>query len=126
MLGFRVWDNAYLKFMETQDFFINENGRIIQTSSFIGKWHVPDINRFILMQSTGISDCKDRMIFEGDIVVCQKNMTDYVVKVESVTDFLIEWGQDCDGDRVEMYINGNIYEDEHLLQDVKSNEQINK
>ena len=122
MLGFRVWDSEEKRFLST----IEERRKItIFDDGMLSIYsHEPlseeDLSRYIPMQSTGIKDCNDILIYEGDILL--DGDTYYLV--EDVIGFLTQI--EYLGDNSEMHdfkfirpIIGNKFLNPELLERLK-------
>ena len=115
MLGFRVWDLLDKRFIDCPYQIMNNKGELgmMDRTTF-----VPEPKRFTPMQSTGIKDCCNNMIFEGDVLVEGHN---YVL-VNNIIDFLMYLGTFDDvfeKGKLIMPIIGNIYSNPELLEELK-------
>ena len=88
MLGFRVWDKV-LNMM-----IVSDTELYIYMDSNLGQLRDGDIDRYILMQSTGLKDSYGTLIYEKDILKIGYNSaydnkfhTRYVV-VESISELI--------------------------------------
>jgi uncharacterized phage protein (TIGR01671 family) len=122
MLGFRVWDAKDKCFYPHPSWNIDKEGNLMW-----GECKEED-DRYIPMQSTGLKDCNEVEIFEGDIIEFYTDCEDELqfLQVKNVTSFLVEAGeyQACmENDEIGFSeyttVTGNVYECPSLLERLK-------
>jgi hypothetical protein len=86
MLGFRVWDseeNKFVCFPKDSRYAIDVDGELVGPGNYdlFSNW----TNRFIPMQSTGLTDYHGRVIYEKDILMWSFDTGPHFV-VENIND----------------------------------------
>ena len=125
---FRAWQKDYQKMYYdvemTYDYPYEPRGA--EQSSF---GDVLENDDYVLMQCTGLKDCTDKLIYEGDVldvmgfvlhkVVWNQEYCRFELKTLSGKTELDDWLEDTTGEnrnhRIE--IKGNIYQNPELLED---------
>lgn len=122
-IKFRAWYKE-LKFM-TDDIFIDCDGHIYDRAT--ETHNTPHIeiekdNDHVVMQYSGLKDCKDKKIYEGDLVECEYGLSEVYF---SIGCFMVKHINDIEQisrllcDRTvnkELKVVGNIYETPELLE----------
>ena len=122
---FKTWIKDYQIMKNVEFLAFNEKGVAeIFTNPEDGEpedfRHTHSPEQAILMQSTGLKDCNDREIYEGDVVLCEwgeigdniyRNTGKTVVDFSPHNLVMLE-----EADRLQ--ILGNIYENPELLEEV--------
>lgn len=130
MLGFRVWDSVDKRFVKYDEIIMSSDG-VIGTIDYNRDFVYmegdgPEINKYIPMQSTGVYDCDDKPIYEGDVLFiyyhgdCKTYKNEYIL-VESVKEFLMWYGQFVSYIK-KISNDGNVYEQPYLVGRLKENE----
>ncbi|HFI0056078.1 TPA: YopX family protein [Streptococcus suis] len=128
-MRFRAWNTFHNKWVK--HFYITENGLIYNMEQphrdLIGAVPIEQ-SGLVLMQSTGLFDVNGKEIFEGDVVEFED--ADDIENVY-INQGVIEWCQGgftvsnrttvtlddlLDGDKLEVTIVGNIYENPELVE----------
>lgn len=123
---FRVWDTVKKAMSEVQAIVYTEE-RVYPIYSKVIRRYIP-FSEAILMQSTGLFDVNGKEIFEGDVVEFED--ADDIENVYTNRG-VVEWCQGgftvtnratvsmddlLDGDKLELEIIGNIYENLELVE----------
>lgn len=119
MLGFRVWDNIDKKFINTDSFVMSDTGCLAKLHGGGGVYC--DADRYIPMQSTGVTDSSKKDIFEGDVLkIFDKpgHPIYYLYHIDSASEFLMYYGSIYSHTQ-ELKITGNVYESPELLEQLK-------
>ena len=118
---------------ENVDWTIDDETGFIAPLVHLGSCMWGMIDKYVLMQSTGLKDKNGVEIFEGDIVAVENHpfqrKEDSSAGMEIEGDYAVGWNQHdltwCAGDlllaRLKPYVRviGNIYENPELLEEVK-------
>ena len=125
-IKFRIWDKNNAKFISRWErVFINAWECCVYTKSELEKRnfsYMNDLPEIEVNQFTGLKDCKEREIYENDIVKTKIGVMDFVLKVVFENGKFMAVGDDDDLTAFDLFtiadkceVIGNIYENSELL-----------
>ena len=125
-IKFRIWDKNNAKFISRWErVFINAWECCVYTKSELEKRnfsYMNDLPEIEVNQFTGLKDCKEREIYENDIVKTKIGVMDFVLKVVFENGKFMAVGDDDDLTAFDLFtiadkceVIGNIYENTGLL-----------
>lgn len=117
-IKFRGWDKERKYFIADSGVFINGIGSIYVQDMHYGTINKIDDDSIDIMLYIGLTDIKNKKIYEGDILQC--NNVKYEVRWSSNGMFVLmvdnmEVGMLCEYTMDKFEIVGNIYENPELL-----------
>ncbi len=106
-IRFRIWNNKTSQWIHGPNGEVNLFGEMILLGGFLKGISVKDLNDCIPLQYTGIKDCKDKEIYEGDIVKVYNDNNRFIVRFGKVERKVVSY--DCYVD-YPVEINGFYFE----------------
>lgn len=124
---FRVWDNSRKKMYEVHAVWPTANTITLIEDDGIGMYDMNVVEGVELMQSTGLTDSKGVLIFEGDVLESSnKNWLVQMVWLENKAQFvqqLIKYPEPYECPKIDeiqkLEIIGNMHESPELLGESK-------